>query len=761
MKKKEKGYWKKVVAAFFMTLVVAYALAAALFAINDHTNFQENILDFDRTFDWVLTTDFEMQMVLGVLSVVFFGFVLSKVGEKKGFQNASDHGVHGTSRWGEVEELKKGKAISSNNQFGENKPFKTLKVEDGIVLGKTPNKNELLILPENTTVDNSNVFLIGASGSGKGQSFVFNNIINNTKKTMIITDPKGELYHATHQIKRDQGFEVFQIDFLNLDQAKYNPLDYIIKDIDAKKIAEAIAKNSSKDGKEDFFFTTARDLLTGLIIYCKSVYDNANIPVHVKGEFYRISEDENYLRELCEDIGRDHPAYAYLKDASVSDGKTRTSILSSFAQQTAIFSLKDVESMTASSDFNFHDFQERKSILYVKIPMKSNPVEALTATFFDQLISVLYDIADKNYGVLPIKTMFLLDEFANLGKINDYEGTLSTCRGLGMEMITIVQDLAQLENKYGKEIGRTIINNHDTKLFLRTGDVETAKYFSGLAGDTTARMKTTSNSQSGGIFTNGNNSKSTQEQYVKRPLITEGELMTVDKNTCYLFVSGYYPLKLEKAWQYVIYGDFLFGKDRKPNYLNYREKYLRFLDKEITPIYDNFKKDEGTTTPKIVDSSSTSVSIEKIEQEPKEDIIITKVKPSESKQEIEEIRHNDKFDLMAQEFLMKNFAENQHDEQVKKNDSIEKEEVLEIQFDSFYEDFGEIDAEKEIMNIVSKSSHLTEETINDYNDSFASLNTYTDAIKNEDQTFNAFVDFVDMNDAKKEINEDEAILMGE
>lgn len=575
---KDNPIFKRIIASFLITIIIAYFFSGAFKTLTEHGKMADTVLDPVGIIKFIANGNIQIRVFIPLLTVVLFGFIFTKMGGKRGYQDASEHGVHGTSRWGRVEELKKGKAVSTNNKISIKDPFKTLKIDDGIILGKVPNQNEVLILPPNTSVDNTNVFLIGASGSGKGQAFVFNNIINNTQKTMIITDPKGELYHATHQLKKDQGFEVFQIDFLNLDQARYNPLDYVKKDIDAKKIAETIARNSAKDGKEDFFFNTARDLLTGLIIYCKSENENANIPVDVKDQFYKISEDEKYLMELCEDIGRSHPAYAYLKDASVAEGKTRTSILSSFAQQTAIFSLKDVERMTECSDFNIHDFQKKKSILYVKIPMKSNPVEALTATFFDQLISVLYDIADKNYGVLPLRTMFLLDEFANLGKINDYEGTLSTCRGLGMEMITIVQDLAQLENKYSKEIGRTIINNHDTKLFLRTGDIETAKYFSGLAGETTARMQTTSSSQTGGLFTtNSSASKSLQEQYVKRPLITEGELMQINKNDCYVFVAGYYPLKLEKAWQYKIYGDLLFNEDRKPNYMKYREKYLDFI----------------------------------------------------------------------------------------------------------------------------------------------------------------------------------------
>jgi type IV secretion system protein VirD4 len=582
---KKKSVSKRIIASMFSSILLSYGFLGVLKSLTEKGNVTENMKDPKGIIQFILNADGQIKVIVPLLTIILIGFLYRMLGGNSGFEYADDHGVHGTSRWGRFEELVKGKAISKNNKFSKD-PIKSTKIENGIIVGRNPDSNELLIIPSNTKIDNRNVLVVGSSGSAKGQSFVYPNLINNFEETMIVTDPKGELFEATNQIKRDQGYEVYQIDFLNLDQAKYNPLDYVKKDIDAKKVAETIAKNSAKDGKEDFFFSTARDLLTGLIIYCKEKNPNANIPVDVKEAFYKVSESEDFLKELCEELTSRHPAYAYLKDASVAEGKTRSSILSSFAQQTSIFSLQDVANMTMKSDFNFFEFQNKKSILYVKIPMKSNPVEALTATFFDQLISVFYDIADKHHGRLPMDTIFLLDEFANLGKINDYEGTLSTCRGLGIAMNTIVQDFAQLETKYGKDVARTIVSNHDTALFLRTKDQETAKFFSILSGSTTARMYTSSTSQSGGIFTtNSSGSKSKSEQIVKTQLIEEGQLTNIKPDDCYVFISGYFPLKMKKSYQYEIYGDFLFktvkdhnGKVKyKLNYEAYREKYLKSL----------------------------------------------------------------------------------------------------------------------------------------------------------------------------------------
>ncbi len=724
----EKGIVKKVSATLVVTLIISFVLAAFLKTIFVHDAFGENVRDIRGTIDFIFQDSSELnyKLVLGSLTLVIFMGLLNALGiYKKGYQDASEHGVHGTSRWGKFEELKNGKAVSENNKLSEKDKYKTLAVNDGLIVGRKPGSNELLIIPRNTTVDNRNVLVVGSSGSAKGQSYVLPNLINIREETIIVTDPKGELYNATHQIKRDQGFDVYQIDFLNLNQAHYNPLDYVWKDIDAKKIAETIARNSAKDGKEDFFFTTARDLLTGLIIYCKEVNSKASIPKDVKRLFYKVSEDENYLRELCEDIGDEHPAYDYLKDASVADGKTRTSILSSFAQQTAIFSLRDVSNMTTHSDFNLLDFQKRKSILYVKIPMKSNPVEALTATFFDQIISVFYDVADKHGSVLPIDTTFLFDEFANLGKINDYEGTLSTCRGLGISMNTIIQDFAQLEKKYGKDVARTIINNHDTLLYLRTKDVETAKYLSQMSGPTTARMTTGSTSTPTGFFNfNTNFSKSTSEQYVQRPLITEGEIINIKPNDCFVFISGYYPLKMEKSFQYKLYGDFLFkavtegGKTKyKLNYHEHRTSYLKFLGVPEQPLHtttedNNNNSDGGIDIPQatnkeaITELESVTLEIAATENEVENPVAFI------------EKANTEQFSALAEEFLKSvNSVEKSKNENKVSEKELDTLELLEEKTDLDIHSFKE---SEQLLKEIEKSNEL-----------YRSLDTEFDNVLNE------------------------------
>ncbi|MGG1021098.1 type IV secretory system conjugative DNA transfer family protein [Bacillus paralicheniformis] len=591
-KRKEKSRFVDGLIGLIFSLLVGYLGVVTLKTILASGEFLDNAIQPFITIDWLINGEIYIQVLVLVIS--FGMFVLFMNGSSKknsGYKDASSHGAYGDATFSSIDDVREDELIAERKEskFSEKNPLVALGASEGIILGR--DGDELVIIPPDSKLDNRNVYVVGSSGSAKGQAFVINNIINNRRETIIVTDPKGELFHLTSDIKRDQGYKVYQIDFLNLKGNRYNPLDYVTNDFESIKIATTISQNSGKDVKQDFFFNTAKDLLTGLIIYVtsdKKMFPKPNISKTVKGLFNKISADEEFLKNLCEEIGEDHPSYQYFMDASVATGNTRTSILQSFAQQTGIFSLGDVARLTEDSDINFYDLQEEKSILYVKIPVTDNPVPALTATFFDQLIDTLYHIGDQNGSKLKIPTIFLLDEFANIGKLNKYDNVLSTCRGYELSMVTIVQDFAQMEKVYSKEMSRIIANNHDTTLFLRTKDTETAKYFETLSGDTTIKYNTTSKSGRSGMLDvimggNVSSSRSTNEQYIKKPLVASYELLNMNpRDKCYVYMPGH-VLELKKAYQSLIYKDFITKQDGftsggRPKYVycypENREKYI-------------------------------------------------------------------------------------------------------------------------------------------------------------------------------------------
>src|SRR5699024_7622756 len=188
------------------------------------------------------------------------------------FEDASDFGVKGTAKWGNPSEMMDGKILSKYSKFSEKTSKKGLKMEEGIVVGRIPNQKKALIIHKETNLETMNVYVNGPSGSGKGQSYVFTNLVNIRNENIIVIDPKGENYNITAQLKRDQGYKVYSIDFAEFSSARYNPLDYVRNDEDAQKISMIMAKNSTEDGKQDFFAERAQKLLAALMSYVKSVY---------------------------------------------------------------------------------------------------------------------------------------------------------------------------------------------------------------------------------------------------------------------------------------------------------------------------------------------------------------------------------------------------------------------------------------------------------------------------------------------------------
>ncbi|MGQ3740874.1 type IV secretory system conjugative DNA transfer family protein, partial [Bacillus sp. Fil] len=180
---------------------------------------------------------------------------------------------------------------------------------------------------------------------------------------------------------------------------------------------------------------------------------------------------------------------------------------------------------------------------YVVIPVADRTYRALINTFFAQLFQELYAYADTNHNQLHVPVRFLLDEFANIGKIPDFAERLSTTRSYGIEVSIIIQAMGQLMDRYGEKQTDEIMANCDTTLFLGTNDLGTAKYFSERLGVTTKRLR--NDSQTPGEFDSNQQSYT----YVQRPLKTPDELLNqMDENECYVFRRGKLPIHAQKAW---------------------------------------------------------------------------------------------------------------------------------------------------------------------------------------------------------------------
>ena len=392
---------------------------------------------------------------------------------------------------------------------------------------------------------NFNHLIVGGAGAGKTRSYIITNIIKNLEKSIVVIDPKGELYEMTSQIKREQGYDVRLVNYKDRDKSdRYNLFKYIRTDSDAFKVADAMVSNAAEGTKvkKDFWNQAQASVLQALMLYVKHALPEEQ--QHMGSVFNLASCRMDVIRYLFTQFPREHIVRRAYQSAIANLGeKTGPDVFITLMQTLNPWQYDDVCRFTETNDFLFEELGQKKMIVYVIIPIADNDFRPLISTFFTQLFSELYDLAARNNGKLPNKVWLALDEFANVGKIPEFETRLSTARGLGIEVSIIIQDTSQLESRYGKDLAKEIISNCDSRILLKANEPETAKYFSRLAGKTTIRIRNNSSSKS-----SKSSSKSESVQYAARDLVTEQEILKMPYNYQLLFISGNNPMLVKKAW---------------------------------------------------------------------------------------------------------------------------------------------------------------------------------------------------------------------
>ncbi|USK77889.1 VirD4-like conjugal transfer protein, CD1115 family [Peribacillus frigoritolerans] len=393
------------------------------------------------------------------------------------YEDASDYGAYGSTRWARKEEIYNSEDITSDI----NKP--------GTIHGRYKGQ---VINQHDDSFLNRNILLVGGSGAGKTRSNIITNILKNKEKSQVIVDAKGELYEKTSQIKREQGYEVRLINFKDRDKSdRYNLFDYIRRDSDAFKIADAIVSNAAEGDKvkKDFWNQSQIAVLQALMTYVRHALPKEQ---HHMGSVMNLANCRyDVIKYLFEQWPKEHIINrSYQTAVSNLSEKTGPDVFQTLMGTLNPWLYDDVCRFTETNDFLFEDLGKKKMIVYVIMPIADNEFKPLITTFFTQLFSELYRLADLNYGELPQPVWLALDEFANIGKLPNFETRLSTTRSLKIEMTIIIQDTSQLESRYGKDIAKEIISNCDIRILLKSTEPDTAKYFSRLAGKTTIKSPT-------------------------------------------------------------------------------------------------------------------------------------------------------------------------------------------------------------------------------------------------------------------------------
>lgn len=422
---------------------------------------------------------------------------------------------------------------------------------------------------------------LGSTGSGKSVTAVIPTCTfiakAKKKRSVFITDPKGEIYQATSQMFQNQGYKILTIDFRNPEKSnKINILKPIIKEYkdyieyerlsNESKSEKDILKYNNKsmsslaetnrlisslatmvmqdkvEQKDPFWNESAKNLLEGLIGFFLEEYKAGNISeekitMTSIRKFQNSSMEESNFKKFKDYINTKSYG-SKSKDALVSilsaSENTYKSITAVFGQKMNIFDDINVANVTSTSDFDFNILGSEPVALYVIVPDEDKTYFTLVTIIVGLLYRDLVKLANSTEKKkLPYEIDFILDEFANCPPLADIEAIVSVARSRGMHFHFFIQSFSQLDNVYGKEVAQIILDNCGL-VYLKTNTQETAEAISKRLGKKTIESNSMRQSVS---LMNYNGDKTTN--LIGRDLMTPEEVKQLHYKTIIFPIIGF------------------------------------------------------------------------------------------------------------------------------------------------------------------------------------------------------------------------------
>ena len=459
-------------------------------------------------------------------------------------------------------EKKKGKK-NAKDKAKEDKPKSPFETDNNIIL----TQEVRMSLNTRQHRENLNVLVIGGSGSGKSRFYVKPNIMQ-LNTSYVVTDPKGELLRSCGRLLKKAGYEIRVFNLIDMSHSNnYNPFNYIY-DKDGKvnktyvmKMVNCLMKNTKQEGAtggDQFWDDSTKALTLAIAFYLLEKEDakdmNGNFldrnfsTVMKMMRLAEISEqDENHrsqLDDMMDELREENPhsmAVSFYADFKKAPAETAKSILISAAVRFAAFNLPEVADLTHTDNIGLDTLGDKKTALFVIIPSSDATFNFLAAMMYTQLFDTLYDTANFKYGGrLPVHVRCLLDEFANVGTIPDFDKLLATMRSMEISANIIIQNLAQLKKMYDKS-WEILTGNCDSLLFLGGQEASTLEAISKSLGKETIDVVSQNRTRS-------HKSPSTSENnsILGRELMTTDELKVMKPNECVLIVRALYPFFCHK-----------------------------------------------------------------------------------------------------------------------------------------------------------------------------------------------------------------------
>lgn len=414
--------------------------------------------------------------LLAILLLMVMRMGYSDTGEYDTDRNFiySAKGTYGTSGW-----------MSRKEMAGVLDLVPDLRKHKGVVLGMLDNK--AVCIPENPHI-NGNLAVYGSSGSMKTRSFCMNRILQAAVRgeSLIISDPKSELYEKSSEYLRDQGYCVKVFNLVNPENSdSWNCLSEVEgQELMAQLFVDVIIKNTINNGKGDHFWDSCEmNLLKALVLYVDQSYAEQNRNI---GEVYRLLtlSGESDLDSLFENLPPTHPAkapYSLYKQASDT---VRSGVIIGLGSRLQVFQSELIKKITTRDEIDLELPGQERCAYFLVTSDQDSTFDFLASLFLSFCFIKLVRYADKNCegGKLPVPVHVLGEELTACGTIPDLSRRLSVIRSRNISMSCVFQNLAGLQNRYPLNLWQEILGNCDAQLFLGCTDELTAEFISSRTG---------------------------------------------------------------------------------------------------------------------------------------------------------------------------------------------------------------------------------------------------------------------------------------
>lgn len=566
-----------VIVAIFVLFIVAFCVANVLSVINYQTAAGLNILlAFTPT-----SAPLTLIIWIALIGMAFGSNTSYFFEREKGFGFTDMPKENGYSRWAKDKEIMESKEVVKV-------PFIDTKAPAGGV--------PVIYDDQNAYIDDSNMhtLVIGATGSGKTAGIInpTMKMLMKARESMVITDPKGEIYEDNYKLLKDLGYQIIVLNFREPQKGScWNPYDLPYKfqqegNFDkANELLNDLSTNIVVDGQgqDPFWQNAAADYLTGLGL---ALFQDAPLEeININSINLMINQGEErfgastYMKEYYKMQDPTSPVAINLAGTVTTADETKAGIMTVLQQKVKTLAVtRNLSEMLSKNDFDMSSIGEKPTAVFMIIQDEKTTYHSLATIFIKQCYECLISTAYKHGGALPVRTNFLLDEFANMPKIKDISTMVTAARSRHIRFTFIIQNFAQLDKVYGKEDAQTIRGNCVNTIYLLTGELSALEEISKLCGDKIVRV-----------------GKDKKEE--TRPLVTISELQRMKPDEYVLVRHRCPPYKGKLKMDYKSDFGFGVGNDIYGKDVVYPQREMGQVKVFSVKDYVREKKGQNTNTP--------------------------------------------------------------------------------------------------------------------------------------------------------------------